>query len=402
LASLRTLAVVGASLAGLRAAQALRRLGYDGRLVLVGAEKERPYDRPPLSKEILRGEWDADRTALVKPEAWQALEIDERLGVRAVSLDLARRELALSNGERVGFDGLVIATGAAPRPLPNTPRLPGIHLLRTLDDALAIRAALEQGPRVAIVGAGFIGLEVAASCRARGLDVVVIEALPQVLVRSVGARMGELVACLHRDRGVDLRVGQGVSGFEGAGRVEAIRLADGKRVPADLVVVGIGVAPETRWLEGSGLALDDGVVCDASCAAAPRVVAAGDVARWENPLFGERMRVEHWTHAVEQGEHAAARLLAGDGAGEPFAPAPFFWSDQYDVKIQFAGRARPEDEIRFAHGTPEDGRFVALFGRGGRLVGALGFNRARRIMDYRKQIRAGVGFEDAVARAAAE
>jgi 3-phenylpropionate/trans-cinnamate dioxygenase ferredoxin reductase subunit len=396
-----TIVVVGGSLAGLRGAEALRRLGHDGRLVLVGEEPHRPYDRPPLSKEVLRGEREPEAIALARPESWSALGLDLRLGRRATRLDLAARRVALDDGESLAWDGLLIATGAAPRRLPATPDLPGIFVLRSLDDCLAIRAELERRPRVAVVGAGFIGAEVAASCRALGLPVTVIETLPLPLAASVAREVGSVIAAVHRDHGVELRLGVRVAGFEGAQRVERVRLADGSSVDADLVVVGIGVAPATGWLEASGLALDDGVVCDATCAAsAPGVVAAGDVARWHNPMFDESMRVEHWTNAVEQANAAAERLLKGPEA-PAFASVPFVWSDQYDCKIQAVGRPRPDDEIAIVHGTLAERRFVALHGRKGRLVGAVAINRVRQLVAVRRSIRDGKGFEEAVREASA-
>ncbi len=395
-----SIAVVGGSLAGIRGAQALRRLGFDGRLVFVGAEPHRPYDRPPLSKEVLRGEREPDRIALTRPEAFDALELDLRLGTRALSLDLHARALVLAGGERVRFDGLLIATGARPRALPGAPPLAGVHVLRSLDDCLALRAELERAPRVAVVGAGFIGAEVAASCRARGLEVSLLEALPAPLDAAVPNAIGQVVAAEHRDQGVDLRCGVRVAGLEGGARVERVHLADGSALAADVVVVGIGVTPETQWLEGSGLELDDGIVCDATCATrAPGVVAAGDVARWTNPRFGESMRVEHWTNAVEQGEAAAARLLAGDAGARPFAPVPFVWSDQYDLKIQIAGHLHPSDRMQVVDGSLDERRFVALFGRAGRLVGAVAVNRVRSLMAYRRMLREETGFEEALARA---
>ena len=398
----QSIVIVGASLAGVRCAEALRSQGYAGRLVLLGAEPRLPYDRPPLSKEVLRGARDEQSLSLVKPEALAALALDLRLGCAAASLDLAARTVRLESGEPLGFDGLVIATGASPRRLPGTPPLSGIHVLRTLDDCLRLRGELERGPRVAVVGAGFIGAEVAATCRQRGLEVTLLETLPVPLGAAVPAAIGETLAAIHRDAGVTLRCGVCVAGFAGRDRVEGVRLETGLLIPADVVVVGIGVAPETRWLEGSGLPLGDGVLCDETLAAgAPGVVAAGDVARWHNPLFGESMRVEHWTNAVEQASAAAERLLAGPAAGKPFAPVPFVWSDQYDRKIQFAGRVSPQDEMRIVHGTLAERRFVALFGRAGRLVGALAMNRARQLVGYRKQIREGRRFEDAVAEAEA-
>lgn len=393
---LERIAVVGASLAGLRAAESLRRLGYGGALVLVGAEKHLPYDRPPLSKELLQGRWEVDRIGL-RRQPYEELELDLRLGVRATALDLAARELVLGDGVREPFDALVLATGASPRRLRGQPDLPGVHLLRTLDDALALRAALEARPRVLVVGAGFIGAEVAASCRARGLQVTLVEPLPVPLARGLGEAMGRVCAELHRDQGVDLRCGVGVSGFQGHQRVERVTLSDGSSVEADLVVVGIGAAPETGWLEGSGLRLDDGVVCDGFCAAAPGVFAAGDVARWHNPLFGEEMRVEHWSNAAEQGSYVAERLAGTDLGAQPFAPVPFFWSDQYGVKIQFAGRMRPDDEVRLVAGSLAERKFTALYGRAGRLSGVLAWSRPRDLAKYRRLIAAATPFESALA-----
>jgi NADPH-dependent 2,4-dienoyl-CoA reductase/sulfur reductase-like enzyme len=400
-ATQRGIVVVGASLAGLRAAETLRREGYDGRLVLVGAESHLPYDRPPLSKELLAGECEPEQIALRK-QPYDDLELDLRLGRRATRLDVAQREVELDDdGERLAFDGLVVATGARPRTLRGTPALDGIFVLRTLDDCLTIRACLDRGPRVVVIGAGFIGSEVAATCRGRGLDVTVLEMLATPLERAVGPVVGDACGRLHRAHGVDLRCGVEVAGFEGKARIERVRLADGSTIDADVVVVGVGVVPETRWLEDSGLALDDGVVCDETCLAAPGIAVAGDVARWPNPLFdGERMRVEHWTNATEQGVAAARRLLVDDAASaEAFAPVPFVWSDQYDVKIQVVGSIRGDDEVAVADGSLDEHRFVALFGRGGRLVGALGFSRPRIVMQYRKLIAERASWDDALAHA---
>jgi NADPH-dependent 2,4-dienoyl-CoA reductase/sulfur reductase-like enzyme len=392
---LGTVVVVGASLAGLRALQALRRAGFDGRLVAIGAETEPPYDRPPLSKEVLAGKWDAERTRLLRPED-EGLAVEWRLGSAANGLDLAGRRVRLASGESVAFDGLVIATGAYARALPGA-SLSGIHLLRTLADCLALCAELDRSPRVAVIGAGFIGMEVAATCRGRGLAVSVIEPLAAPLERGLGAQLGAWVGEIHREQGVDLRLGAKVARFLGSERVEAVELADGTRVPADVVVVGIGAAPATHWLEGSGLELADGVVCDAACRAtrAPFVVAAGDVARWPNALFDETMRIEHWTNATEQADHAVASLLAGDAAAPPFVPVPFVWTDQYDKKIQVAGRLEGADETRIVDGSLEERRFVMLFGRRGRLTGVLGVNRPRLVMKYRAQIREHAALADA-------
>jgi 3-phenylpropionate/trans-cinnamate dioxygenase ferredoxin reductase subunit len=400
MASMQTIVVVGGSLAGLRGAEALRRLGFDGRLVLVGEENHPPYDRPPLSKEVLRGEREVDQIGLSKPERFDALHLDLKLGQRATSLDVSGNSVHLASGERLGFDGCLIATGARPRVLPGTPDLPGIHVLRTLEDCLAIRQALEGSPRVVVVGAGFIGAEVASSCRKRGLEVTVIEALALPMERALVPAIAASVAEAHRDHGVDLRCGVGLERIEGRERVERVHLADGSVIPADLVVVGIGAVPNTEWLATSGLALDDGLLCDASCAAAPNIVAAGDVARWPSARFGMSMRIEHWTNAVEQGEAAAERLLAGAEAAKPFDPVPFVWSDQHDLKIQIAGSMHPDDEMRIVDGSIAERRFVAIFRREERLVGALAFNRVRALMAYRRLLREDGSWDDALAEAA--
>jgi NADPH-dependent 2,4-dienoyl-CoA reductase/sulfur reductase-like enzyme len=394
--------VVGASLAGLSALEALRQEGYEGELIAVGAESALPYDRPPLSKQVLQGQWEPDKTGLRDQGQYDALGVTWHLGRRATALDVSTRTVTLDDGEPLGYDGLVIATGATPRWLPGGQELAGIHVLRTLDECLTLRAELETASRLCVVGAGFIGAEVAASARVLGVEVTVLEALPAPLARAFPAELGAACAGLHLDHGVDLRCGVTVAGFEGDGRVSGVRLGDGSVVEADVVVVGVGVVPETGWLESSGLTLDNGVVCDATCAtSAPGVVAAGDIARWPNNLFGETMRVEHWSNAVEQGAAAAQRLLARPGEAVDFAPVPYFWSDQYDTKIQFLGRCCPTDEVRVVDGSLEERRFVALFGRDGRLFGALAFNRPRQLMAYRKLLAAKTSFEDALAHAAA-
>jgi len=394
----RHIVVVGASLAGVRGVETLRREGYDGRITWIGAEPHAPYDRPPLSKQILAGRAEPEQIAL-RREPLEDLEAEIRLGVRAAALDARERAVLLEGGERVPFDGLLVATGATPRRLPGAPELEGLHVLRTLDDALAIRRGLEKGPRVAVVGAGFIGAEVAATCRGRGLEVTMVDPLPVPLARSLPSALGEALAALHRDHGVDLRLGVGVETLEGRGRVERLVLSDGRRVETDLVVVGIGVVPATGWLEGSGLELRDGVVCDESCATRiPGVVAAGDLARWTNPRFGEAMRIEHWSHAVEQAQAAANTLL---GRSVVYAPVPYVWTDQYDRKLQIAGVPRAGDEMQVVEGSLAERRFVALFGRGGRLVGVAGMNRPAPVMRHKRQIAEGVSWEQALAAAAA-
>lgn len=392
--------VVGASLAGLHAAEALRSDGFTGPVTVVGDEAHAPYDRPPLSKQVLTGAWEPERTAL-PAAANPALEVTWVQGVAATGLDLAERTVSLADGRALPFDGLVVATGAAARWIPGTRGLAGVHVLRTLDDARAVRAALEAGvERVVVVGAGFIGAEVAASCRERGVDVTLVEPLPAPLARVLGEQVGAVVADLHRDHGVDVRLGVGVDGIEGDGRVERVALADGRVVAADLVVVGIGVTPNTAWLEGSGLTLDDGVVCDETTLAAPGVVAAGDVARWPNPLYGgELMRVEHWEHAINMGVHAAKRLVADlrGEPGEPFSTVPWFWSDQYDRKVQLAGRVRPDDDVAVVAGSFAERRFCALYGRDGRVTGVLAMNMPAKVVRYRRQLADGLRWDDALA-----
>ncbi|HEX5367751.1 MAG TPA: FAD-dependent oxidoreductase [Acidimicrobiales bacterium] len=408
----RRVVVVGGSLAGLRAAEQLRHQGFEGRITLVGDEARRPYDRPPLSKQLLAGAWDEDRIVLgaANKGGVDGLDIDWRLGRRATGLDVEGRVVRLAGGEDLPYDGLVIATGARPRQLPGTTALAGVHTLRTLDDALAVRAALDAGARrVVVVGAGFIGAEVAATCRTAGCEVTILEALPVPLGRALGEEMGAVLGELHRDHGVDLRLGVGVAAFEGGDRVTHVRLADDTLVDADVVVVGIGVTPNTAWLEGSGLALDDGVVCDATTRVAPGIVAAGDVARWPSHRFGELLRVEHWDNAIAMGAHAARRLLAdlagddsgGAGSTEPYDPVPWFWSDQYDRKIQLAGWPSGADEVRVVDGSVDERRFVALYRRGDRLVAVLAVNRPRPLVAFRALVERSAGWDEALEEAAA-
>lgn len=392
-----TIAVVGTSLAGLRAIEALRRAGYEGRICAIGEEPWMPYDRPPLSKQFLKGEWDADKIVL-RHQLGDDKRVEWLLDRRVTSLDTEAKRLAFADGETLEYDGLIIATGARARKFPNAPDLDGMFVLRTLADAESLRHALESNPRVVVVGAGFIGMEVAASCRERGLEVTVVEFLDTPLVRGLGRVLGEYVAGVFRARGVDLRCGVGVKRFIGSERVEALELEDGSQIEADVVVVGIGATPATEWLESSGLALDNGVLCDESCATlAPDVVVAGDVARWRDPRTGLPTRVEHWTNAAEQSVHAAKRLLLGEEVG-PFEHVPYVWSDQFDLRIQIAGEVRDGDEMQIGLGSLEAGRCLVLFGREGKLTGAVGFKRARQLNEFRDLIGEGISWEDAVAR----
>jgi NADPH-dependent 2,4-dienoyl-CoA reductase/sulfur reductase-like enzyme len=386
--------VVGASLGGLRAAEALRRAGYDGPVTIVGAERHRPYDRPPLSKQVLTGKAGPDDIGL--PED-PALEAEWRLGTAATGLDLDRRRVVLEGGEDLPFERLVIATGSQPRRLASLPEGPGVHYLRTIDDSLRLRDELGTAERVAVVGAGFIGLEVASSAAALGLGVSVVELLPVPLEAAIGAEMGAAVAEMHRRRDIDLHLSVRVEELTGRAGVAGLRLDNGREIPADVVVVGIGVAPATGWLEGSGVDLHDGVRCDSRLRVLvggrprPDVVAVGDVARWTHETLGTDVRVEHWTNAAEQGEAAAHTLVEGDAA-PPYEAVPYFWSDQHGTKIQFVGTTRPGDDFMILEGDPAEERFVAAYGRDGRLVAALGMRRPARIMALQRMIGAGTAF----------
>jgi len=382
-----TTLIVGAGLAGLRSAQAMRSVGYAGELLVVGAERHAPYDRPPLSKQILTGQWQPEQTLLQADD----LVVDWRLGVRATSLSVTAKVLTLDTGERLAFDRLVVATGTRARVLPLCD-LAGVHVMRSLDDAVALRADLDRSPgRVAIVGGGFIGAEVASSCRQRGLDVSIIEPLPHPLGRVVGETVGACLADHYRDHKVDLRLGVTVTGWtpDGAGAITSLQLSDGSKLDCDVVVVAIGVVPNVEWLEESGLRVDDGVVCDVNLLAAPGVVAVGDVARWPNVRTGEFRRVEHWDNAGRQAMHAAQTLLGANSSSAGFAPLAWVWSDQFERKIQIYGSPVGHDEVVIAAGSLTDRKFVALYRRGDRLCGALSVNMVRPLLGFRQMLEDG-------------
>ncbi|HVT22610.1 MAG TPA: FAD-dependent oxidoreductase [Mycobacteriales bacterium] len=392
------LVVVGASLAGLRAAEGARRSGFAGPITLLGAEEHLPYDRPPLSKEFLTTA-DSPGPTLLRDEATlrDDLGITLRLGTEATALDTERRALATDDGE-VAFSSLVLATGATPRRLPGADALRGVHVLRTLDDARAIRCALDAGARTVVVGAGFIGSEIAASARTRGCEVTVVEALPTPLARPVGETMGRVLAGLHAKHGTTLRVGVGVEALDGDGEgaVRAVRLADGTTIAAELVVVGIGVTPNVGWLAGSGLHIGDGVECDATlCTGVAGIYAAGDIARWHNPTFDAMMRLEHWTIAAEQGGVAGRNAVDPAGA-TAFETVPYFWSDWYGKRIQMVGVAAGADEIVPVAGDVDGDSFVVLYRRGERLLGALALEARSQVMKYRALLASGASWEAAL------
>ena len=401
--------IVGASLAGLNAAESLRTEGFQGTITLIGDERESPYDRPPLSKQLLTGDWDVDRLPLRSAAEFDDLQLEFLNGRTAQALDVAGQQVLLDGDERVDFDGLIIATGARALRLPFGQQLKGVHVLRTQADALRIRDELQPGARVAVIGAGFIGSEVASSARTRGLDVTMIEALSAPMIGPLGEELAGWAAELHAGAGVDLRMNAMVSDLIGHRQVEAVELEDGSGVEADTVVVGIGVRPNVEWLADSGLTIGDGVICDQYCRAAPGIYAAGDVARWPNGLFGpfayaepqRTMRIEHWTNAVEQGMTAARNLLleSRGAALEPFSPVPYFWSDQHGLSIMASGITAPRDNFQLVHGTLESNRFAAIYGLRGYLSGVVAVGWPRMLRRYQGMIRDRTTWEEALATA---
>ena len=401
MSELNTVVIVGSSLAGLRAAETLRLEKYEGRIIIVGAENREPYDRPPLSKKVLAGEWEAERISLRKPEDLAKLNVDWKLGSAAAALDTKNRIITLVSGETISFDGLIIATGSGVRKLPNQPDWKGVHVVRTLDDSLNLRADLNPGARLVVIGAGFIGLEVAATAKARGCEVTVLEGALAPMMRGLGAEMGQAAALVHADNGVQLRCDVKVVGLvEGSpGAVGGVALDGGEIVPADVVVVGIGVVPATQWLENTELEIRDGVVCDTTLnAGVPGIYAAGDICRWYNNLYDQEMRVEHWTTASEQGAAAASNLLAVSRGEQPkpYAAVPFFWSDQFTARIQFLGRANGDETAHVVVGSPEERSFVALYEKDGYLKAALGVSRPKQLMPFRKLLAERATWEQAL------
>ena len=363
--------IVGAGMAGAKAAETLREEGFDGRLVLLGAEDERPYERPPLSKDYLRGESKRAGAYVHAAGLYAELEIELRLGATVTRVDPGAREVQLADGERLGYERLLLTTGAEARRL----RIPGadlagVHGLRTFADSDALRARLDAGGRLVVVGAGWIGSEVAASARQRGMDVTMIapEAVP--LERVLGREVGAVYRDLHRDHGVDLRMEAGVTAFEGDGRVERVRLHDGTAIECDAVVVGVGAVPRTGLAEAAGLAVENGVLVDGRLeTSVPGIFAAGDVANHLHPDLG-RLRVEHWDNALHQGPAAARAML---GADEPYARTPYFFSDQYDVGMEYSGFAASWDEV-VLRGDPAGLEFNAFWLAGGRVLAQMGVN----------------------------
>jgi 3-phenylpropionate/trans-cinnamate dioxygenase ferredoxin reductase subunit len=382
-----TYVIVGASLTGARAAEALRKEGFEGRIVLVGAEAEPPYERPPLSKEYLRGEVAREKVFVLKPEAYEERAIELRLGVAATRLDARERTVELADGERLPFEKLLLATGGRPRRLAAPGGdLEGVYYLRTIEDSDRLAQELRPGRRAVVIGAGFIGSEVAASARMKGLEVTVLEMAPVPLERVLGATMGEVLAALHRERGVDLVTGDAIERFEGSRRVERVVSSSGKAIDCDFAVVGVGIEPAVELAQEAGLAVDNGIVVDEYCeTSVPGIYAAGDVANAYHPVLGRRLRVEHWNNAQKQGQAAAKNML---GKREPYEEIPWFWSDQYDVNLQLVGHAEEWDETA-TRGDVAGYSFTTFYLRHGKLQGALAVNKFKDIGPSRALIRQG-------------
>lgn len=383
-----TFVIVGANLAGGRAAQALRKEGFDGRLILIGAEPDPPYERPPLSKEYLRGESPKEKLFIVPPAFYDDNDIELRLGVEAKRVDAQERAVVLESGERVSFDALLLATGGRARALPIPGAdLEGAYYLRHVGDSESIAAELREGRRLVVIGAGFIGSEVAASARMKGLAVTVLEIAPVPLERALGRELGGICAEIHRDHGVDLRTSEGVERFEGAQRVERVIATSGAAIDCDLVVIGVGIVPNTEIAEGAGISVDDGIVVDEYCQTdVDGIFAAGDVANFYSPILDERLRIEHWANAQSQGRAAALNML---GRKEPYNEVPWFWSDQYDLNMQLVGHAPSWDEVVF-RGSVSERTFTAFYLKDGRLRAALAVNRFRDIRPSRELIKTGL------------
>ena len=379
--------IVGASAAGLSAAEALRTRGHEGDIVLVGAENHEPYDRPPLSKQALHDEVSVEALALRPPNHLQDLGIDLRRGVAAVHLDSHHRKVLLEDGTDLEFERLIIATGVNAKHLPASSNISGVHTLRTVDDSLHLQAALSAASRLVVIGGGFLGTEIAAAGIQRGVDVVLATKTPTLLENALGSEVGQQLTSFHQKQGIRLRTGKAalVQSLRTNGhRVTGVHFASGGTENADLVVVAIGSEPAVDWLRASTLILSDGVVCAADCSAGDGIYAVGDVARWHNPLFDLSMRIEHRTNAVDQALHVADRILAGDRL--PYTTVPYFWSDQYKVKLQAHGYLRDHDEVQILQGSIEEGKVIALYRKGERLTGVLGAGAAKAVRQWRAHI----------------
>lgn len=376
--------VVGASIGGLAVAESLRRDGYAGALTLLGAERHLPYDRPPLSKKVLAGACEPERARLRTDFALAELQAEFVLGDPAVHLDVGARAVRTASGRRWAAEAIVIATGLEPRRLALPEPWAGVHVLRTLDDAVALRADLLAAARVVVVGDGVLGTEAAATARGMGLDVTLVGPQAAPLASHFGPQVGGYLAELHTRQGVQLRLGVAVDALVGEqGRVRGVRLAGGEVLPADVVVVAIGSRPAIDWLADSGLRLADGIECDSRCRAAEGIYAVGDVARWYHEDLGATLRLENRSNAVEQGAAVAGNILGKD---RPYTPVPFFWTDQFDVKIQVHGCLTADAQVALVEGSPAQGQFVALYGSRGKVTGVLGWNMVKQTRAHRRHV----------------
>jgi 3-phenylpropionate/trans-cinnamate dioxygenase ferredoxin reductase component len=370
--SARTIVIVGAGLAGAKAAETLREEGYDGRLALVGAETERPYERPPLSKGYLQGEAERESVYVHSEDFYAEHEVELLCGREVSAIDPVDRTVDLGDGQRLGWDRLLLATGAEPRRLPVPGAdLDGVHLLRSLDDSDALREAIGAGGRLAVIGAGWIGAEAAASARSGGKEVTLIEQEPVPLATVLGEAVGAMYGALHADHGVQLLAGATVEAIEGAGRAERVRLVDGRMIDCAAVLVGVGVAPRTGLAEAAGLAVENGVLVDANLSAGRGIFAAGDVANAEHPFYGARVRVEHWANALNQGPAAARNML---GRSEPYERLPYFFSDQYEVGMEYSGLADPRSPIVVRGDLAAREAVVFWLGEDGAVVAGMNVN----------------------------
>ncbi len=380
--------IVGGGLAAARTAEQLRRSEYTGPITIVSDEDHLPYDRPPLSKEVLRAE--VDDVTLKPAEFYEENDITVLLGNGARSVDTAAQSVTLADGSELRYDELIIATGLVPKTIPSFPDLEGIRVLRSLEESMALREHAGSARQAVVVGAGFIGCEVAASLRGLGVNVVLVEPQPTPLASVLGEEVGALVSRLHRAEGVDVRCDVGVAEVRGTEHVEQVVLSDGAELDADLVVVGIGSRPATEWLDGSGVELDNGVVCDdAGRTGAPHVWAIGDVASWRHPV-GHQVRVEHWSNVADQARVMVPAILGTEIP--PTVTVPYFWSDQYDVKIQCLGEPQAGDTV---HVVEDDGRkFLAFYERDGVVAGVVGGGMPGKVMKVRTKIANGAPIAD--------
>ncbi|MGW5715246.1 NAD(P)/FAD-dependent oxidoreductase [Amycolatopsis sp. NPDC003865] len=376
--------VVGASAAGLSTVEALRRGGFLGWVTVLGAEPHLPYDRPPLSKQVLAGTWEPERAALRSAAALVALDAEFILADAAVRLHSESRTIETAGGRDLTADAVVLATGVRPRTLPGQPTLAGVHVLRTLENSAALRRDLLRSNRLVVVGEGVLGAEIAATARGMGLEVTIAGPQPAPMTLQVGPMVGAHLAKLHLEHGVALRLGTGVSDLTGNdGRVSGVRLDTGELLPADVVVVAIGAVPVTDWLADSGLELGNGIICDSQCRASEGIYAVGDVARWHHEQLGGLLRLENRTNAIEQAAAVAANILGED---RPYTPVPYFWTDQYNAKLQVHGFVGGTAETAIVEGNPSDRRFVVQYRQGGRVTGVLGWNMPKQTRLHRQDV----------------